>query len=300
MLLACATVASLDPTSCTSLYKAGWPIGPTRAKDGSNLFLTNRIRRPLALTPTEKRPDKDRSGSDEAFLREVDDAVRASDLTTFWMLYGRWLLAAVAAGLIAFGGWILYQQQQQAAADVQSEAFVDAMDKLRAGQAIEARAQLAALAKADQPGYRAMAQLVEANLLGEEGKTKQAIALYAKISGDEALPQTFRDLALIRQVSAEFDTIPPQQVIDRLKPISTPGHPWFGSAGELTALAYVKMGKDNLAGPIFAQIAKQEDLPQTLRSRAQQMAGALGIDTVQVDAKGAAASKADETASKGE
>ncbi len=254
----------------------------------------------MALTPTEKRPDKDRSGSDEAFLREVDDAVRASDLTTFWTLYGRWLLAAVAAGLIAFGGWILYQQQQQAAADVQSEAFVDAMDKLRAGQAIEARAQLAALAKADQPGYRAMAQLVEANLLGEEGKTKQAIALYAKISGDEALPQTFRDLALIRQVSAEFDTIPPQQVVDRLKPLSTPGHPWFGSAGELTALAYVKMGKDNLAGPIFAQIAKQEDLPQTLRSRAQQMAGALGIDTVQVDAKGAAASKVDETASKGE
>jgi hypothetical protein len=82
--------------------------------------------------------------------------------------------------------------------------------------------------------------------------------------------------------------------------LAVPGHPWFGSAGELTALAYVKMGKDNLAGPIFAQIAKQERLPQTLRSRAQQMAGALGIDTVQVDAKSNAASKADETASKGE
>ena len=38
----------------------------------------------MALTPTEQRPEKDRSGSDEAFLREVDDAVRASDLTHFW------------------------------------------------------------------------------------------------------------------------------------------------------------------------------------------------------------------------
>ena len=254
----------------------------------------------MALTPTEKRPDQDRSGSDEAFLREVDDAVRASDLTTFWKLYGRWLLAAVAAGLLAFGGWIIYHNQQQAAADLQSEAFVDAMDKLRAGQANEARAQLATLAKADQPGYRAMAQLVEANLLGEEGQTKKAIALYAKIASDDALPQTFRDLALIRQVSAEFDTIPPQQVIAKLKPLAVPGHPWFGSAGELTALAYVKMGKDNLAGPIFAQIAKQEGLPQTLRSRAQQMAGALGIDTVQADTKTNAAAKADEPASKGE
>ena len=254
----------------------------------------------MALTPTEKAPGKDRSGSDEAFLREVDDAVRASDLTGFWTRYGRWLLAAVVAGLLAFGGWIVYKNQQQAAADLQSEAFVDAMDKLRAGQENEARAKLATLAKADQPGYRAMAQMVEANLLGEDGETKKAIAIYAKVAGDESLPQTFRDLALIRQVSAEFDSIPPQQVINRLKPLATAGHPYFGSAGELTALAYVKMGKDNMAGPIFAQIAKQDDLPQTLRSRSQQMAGALGIDTVQVDAKRNAATKADETASKGE
>jgi len=228
----------------------------------------------LALTPTEQRPEKDRSGSDEAFLREVDDAVRASDLTNFWTRYGRWLLAAIVAGLLAFGGWIVYHNQKQAAADLQSELFVDAMDKLRAGQEKEARAQLATLAKADQPGYRAMAQLVEANLLGEDGETKKAVAIYAKVAADSSLPQTFRDLALIRQVSAEFDSTPPQQVIDRLKPLAAPGHAWFGSAGELTALAYIKMG--------------------------EQMAGALGVDTVQVDAKRNAASKADETASKGE
>jgi hypothetical protein len=249
----------------------------------------------LALTPTDKR-----AGSDEAFLREVDDAVRASDLTSFWTRYGRWLLMALVAGLLAFGGWIFYQNQQQAASDKQSEEFVDAMDKLRAGQEKEARAKLATLAKAEQPGYRAMAQLVEANLLGEDGKTKEAIAIYAKVAGDSSLPQTFRDLALIRQTSAEFDTLAPQAVVDRLKPLSTPGHAWFGSAGELTALAYVKMGKDNLAGPIFAQIAKQEGLPQSLRSRAQQMAGAMGIDTVQVDEKKNTATASADTATKGE
>ena len=83
-----------------------------------------------------------------------------------------------------------------------------------------------------------------------------------------------------------------RQVIDRLKPLAKPGTAWFGSAGEMTAISYMKMGKDNLAGPIFAQIAKQEDLPQTLRARAQQMAGALGVDTVQLDVKPAGASAA--------
>jgi hypothetical protein len=249
----------------------------------------------LALTPTDKR-----AGSDEAFLREVDDAVRASDLTSFWKRFGRWLLAAVVAGLLAFGGWIVYKNQQQAAADKQGEEFVDAMDKLRAGQEKEARAKLAKLSKADQPGYRAMAQLVEANLLGEDGETKKAIDIYAKVAGDGSLPQTFRDLALIRQTSAEFDTLPPQTVIDRLKPLATPGNAWFGSAGELTAISYMKLGKDSLAGPIFAQIAKQDGLPQSLRSRAQQMAGALGIDTVQVDEKRNAATRAAKAAAGGE
>ena len=248
----------------------------------------------MALTPTDKR-----AGSDEAFLREVDDAVRASDLTSFWTRYGRWLLVALVAGLLAFGGWIFYNNQQQSLADRQSEEFVDAMDKLRAGQEKEARSKLATLAKAEQPGYRAMAQLVEANLLGEDGKIKEAVAIYKKVAADSSLPQTFRDLALIRQTSAEFDTLAPQAVIDRLKPLSTPGHAWFGSAGELTALAYVKMGKDILAGPIFAQIAKQEGVPQSLRSRAQQMAGAMGIDTVQVDEKLNQATK-NNTATKGE
>ncbi len=239
----------------------------------------------MALTPTKDRTGKTSTGSDEAFLREVDDAVRASDLTNFWTRYGRWLLGAIAAGLLAFGGYIIWSNHVQDAADKQSEAFVDAIDKLQAGDNKGATAQLAKLSKADQPGYRAMAQLVQANLEAEKGNVKQAVSAYGKIAADETLPQAFRDLALIRQTGAEFDTLPPQKVIDRLKPLAVSGNPWFGSAGEMTAIAYMKLGKDNLAGPIFAQIAKQENLPQSLRARATQMAGALGVDAVQLDEK---------------
>ncbi len=239
----------------------------------------------MALTPTDKR-----AGSDEAFVREVDDAVRASDLTSFWKRYGRWLLGAVVAALLAFGGYIIWQNRVQAAADKQSEQFVDAMDKLQSGDEKGAGVLLTKLAKADQSGYRAMAQLVQANIEGEKGDPKKAIAAYTKIAADASLPQAFRDLALIRQTSAEFDTLPPQTVIDRLKPLAQAGAPWFGSAGEMTAMAYIKMGKDNLAGPIFARIAKQENLPQSQRARATQMAGALGVDAVQLDEKKADAS----------
>lgn len=241
----------------------------------------------MALTPTDKR-----AATDEAFLREVDDAVRAGDLENFWKRYGRWLVAAIVIGLAAFGGWIYWQNQQLAAAEKQGEQFILAVEKLQAGNLPAAKADLLKATSAEQPGYRAMAQILLANIAAAEGNTKKAIADYAKVAADDSLPQPFRDMALVRQTTAEFDTLSPQAVIDRLKPLAKPGTAWFGSAGEMTAIAYMKMGKDNLAGPIFAQIAKQEDLPQTLRARAQQMAGALGVDTVQLEAKAGGASAA--------
>ncbi|MFM2411404.1 MAG: hypothetical protein RL481_2232 [Pseudomonadota bacterium] len=248
----------------------------------------------MALTPTEKPVDKDRAASDEAFLREVDDAVRASDLENFWTRYGRWLVAAIVAGLLAFGGYIYWSNQKQAAADAAGEKFLGAIEKLDGNDEKGGLADLATLAKAEQPAYRAMAQITIANIAAKNGNVKKAVADYGKVAADDSLPQPFRDMALIRQTAAEFDALPPQKIVDRLKPLAKPGNPWFGSAGEMTAIAYMKMGKDNLAGPIFAQIAKQEGLPETLRSRATQMAGSLGVDAVQLDEKqGGASAKAD-------
>lgn len=248
----------------------------------------------MALTPTVNRaptPKEEgkRAATDEAFLREVDDAVRAGDLQDIWTRYGRWLVAAVVAGLLAFGGWIYWTNQREAAAGANGEKFISAMEKLDAGNEKGGLAELTALTKADQPAYRAMAAIMIANVAAKTDG-KKAAAAYAKVAADSSLPQPFRDMALIRQTATEFDSLPPQAIVDRLKPLAKPGHPWFGSAGEMTAIAQMKMGKENLAGPIFAQIAKQDGLPESLRARAQQMAGSLGEDTVQLDEKQGGAS----------
>lgn len=239
-------------------------------------------------------PAEKKKLSDEAFMREVDDAVRAGDLENFWTRYGRWLLLLIIAILGAAAFYLLYYvPQQQEAKDKQGEAFVEAIDRLEADDEAGALEKLGEVKKSDNPSYQAMAQLVEANLSMEKGKRKDGIAIYKKIAADEALPAPFRNLALIRQTVAEFDEMKPQDVIDRLKPLAKPGNPWFGSAGEMTAIAHMKMGKNDLAGPIFAQIAQQESLPDSLRNRATQMAGSLGFDAVQLDEKEDEASKGD-------
>jgi hypothetical protein len=67
-------------------------------------------------------------------------------------------------------------------------------------------------------------------------------------------------------------------VIARLEPLAKPGEPWFGSAGEMTALALIKQGKKQEAGQLFATIAKDNGVPETIRTRAVQVAGTLGVD----------------------
>lgn len=228
----------------------------------------------MALTPQNS----------EAFMREVDEAVRQDRLLTFWERFGRWIIIAVVVGLIAFGGWLYWQHYSK----TQSEAVSEEMDKLIAtaagGGTPDAR-QLATLSAASQPGYRASAQLVSAGAAAAKGDTKAAIAAFKSMAEDNSLDQPYRDLALIRQTSLEFEGLKPQQVVDRLKPLAVEGTPWFGSAGELVAVSYMKMRRPDLAGPMFAAMAKDQNVPQSIRSRARQMAGLLGVDAVETPAE---------------
>jgi hypothetical protein len=228
----------------------------------------------VALTPQNS----------EAFMREVDDAVRQDQLLTVWQRYGRWILAAVVLGLVAFGGWLYWQHYSK----TQSEAVSEQMDSVlttAAGGGTPDAKQLDALTKASQPGYRASALLTQAGAASRKGDAKGAIAIYGAMAADTKMDQPYRDLALIRQTALEFEALKPQQVVDRLKPLAIEGAPWFGSAGELVAIAYMKMGKNDLAGPIFAAMAKDANVPQSIRSRARQMAGLMGIDAVEIPAE---------------
>src|SRR3546814_2821587 len=46
---------------------------------------------------------------------------------------------------------------------------------------------------------------------------------------------------------------------------------------------YMKMRKPELSGPLFAAMSKDRSVPETIRTRAVQMAGLLGVDAVKTD-----------------
>ena len=221
----------------------------------------------------------------EAFLREVDENLRRDRMESFAKTYGKWVIAAVIVFLAAVGGYLFWQNKQKEKAAAQSEELTSVYNQVGNGGIEGAKKKLEPLAKADNDVVRALAMLTEAAVALGSNDRNTALAKYRAISADKGIPDAYRNLALIRSTALEFDQIKGSEVVSRLAPLAKPGDPWFGSAGELTAMAYLKDGQKDKAARLFAAIANDKQVPDTVRNRAAQIAGSLGIDVSAAIAK---------------
>lgn len=224
----------------------------------------------MAITPN----------TNQAFLREVDDELRRDQLATFWERWGRWLIVAIVAALALFAGYLYWRHHQEQVAGVEGEQLQAAYDSLGANNPAAAGAPLATLATSRRAGYAVLAKFTQGDILLQKNNGKAAAALFAGIAADTGNAQPFRDLALIRQTAAEYDSVKPQVVVERLRPLAVAGNPWLGSAGEMVAVAYIRMNRRDLAGALFGKMARDEGVPNSIRQRAVQMAGVMGVDAV--------------------
>ena len=230
----------------------------------------------MALTPTEN----------EAFLREVDDNLRRDQMTGLAKKWGTVAAMVVGLLLLALAAFLWWRNHQVEQAGKDGEQLVQVLGAADVGSASPDDQRLADLAKSPRDGYRALARLTQASLIAKKDVAGAAKA-YQSIADDKDMPQAMRDLATVRAVSLQFDSIAPADVVSRLKPLAVASNPWFGSAGELTAMAYLKMNRKDLAGPLFAAIASDNDAPVGLRGRAAGMATALGQDVAAIAPAGA-------------
>lgn len=216
----------------------------------------------------------------ETFYREVDEELRRDQMKNVWSRYGVLIIGGALLLIGAIGGYIYYEHHQRVTAEAHGEELSQIYTDIGAGKVKEVGPKLDALAADGGPGYRAAALLTKADLALEAGDDKAALAAFKAVADDGKIAQPYRELALIRQTSLEFDTLPPADVIARLKPLAVAGNPWFATAGELSGIAHLKAGQQAEAAKIFAAMTKDDTIPSTVRSRALQMAGALGVDAI--------------------
>ena len=216
----------------------------------------------------------------ETFLKEVDEELRKERVQTLVARWGWAIVAGVVLLIAAIGGYIWWQDRQRAQAGEQGEALLKALDGLDAGSREAAVPAIDQLAQSDVEGYRAAALFARATAEAESGNEAAAAATLGRIVDDEAFAEVYRHAALVRQTALQFDRLQPQAVIQRLAPLARPGSAWFGTAGEMVGIAHMRMGRADLAGPLFARIGRDETVPPSIRTRTIQMAGSLGINAM--------------------
>jgi len=215
----------------------------------------------------------------DTFVREVDENLRRDRLRDFFKENGTLLVVAVILFLAASGGAIWYQQHRVEQAEGHVEKLAQIYKDIGVGNTSKAPQELDDLSKASSKAVRASAMFTRAALALQQNDQKLALSTYKSIADDSSFPDPYRNAALIRQTALEFDQLHPQDVISRHAPMTKAGNPWFGSAGEMSALALIKQGKNKDAGQLFAAIAKDKTVPQSIRNRAIQISGTLGVDS---------------------
>lgn len=214
----------------------------------------------------------------ESFVREVDENLRRDQARDFAKKNGPWIVGAMLLFLAGVAGWLYWQDRQVKQAEADTERLNTVMGQVGAGQTAQVEAPLVALAESDAEGVSAAARLTRAAIALEKSDRKAAIDAYRSVMEDTGLAAPYRDVATVRLTALEFDQMKPEDVIARLKPLAEKGKPWFGSAGEMTAMAMLKQGRKADAGRMFAAMAADDNVPDSIRSRAVQIAGTLGID----------------------
>ena len=222
----------------------------------------------MALTPD----------TGETFLREVDENLRRDQMRDLGKQYGGWIIGGLLLFLAAVGGYLYWKDQQAKKTQVEGETLSAIFADIAAQKVSTVPQRLKPLEESGNDIVSATAKLTQAAMALEKGDRPAALKYYQDVSKDGGLPQPYRDLATVRATALEFDSLKPEQVVERLAPLTKPGEPWFGSAGELTAMAYLKQGQRAKAGKLFADGAADQQVPPSIRTRAVQIAGTLGVD----------------------
>ncbi len=209
----------------------------------------------------------------DSFIDEVSEEVRRDRLFKLMKRYG-WI--PIALVLLLVGG-AAYNEWQKSQAQARAEALGDSI--LAAFQNQDAEKRAAALAAVQADGVQgALVALLGAGEDVRADKRDAAIAALEKVAADATLDQTYRQLAELKLILLQGDTVPAAERMSRLEPLAAPGAPYRLLAEEQMAIAEISAGDTAAALTRLQAILDDTEVTTGLRRRASQLIVALGGD----------------------
>jgi len=211
----------------------------------------------------------------ESFIEEVTEEVRRDRLFATFRKYG-WIAILLVAGIV---GGAAYTEWQKATHEAQAKAFGDSvLDALDQDDIEVRRAGLANVAAADGNSDRLAIQrlLLASDPAGDKAGT---LAALDAVANDAAVPQVYRDLAILRRVIVAGSDMEIAARRAALDPLAIPGRPFRALALEQMAYLSVEAGEIEAAITQLRALSTDQESPTGLRQRAGQMIQALGGET---------------------
>ena len=209
----------------------------------------------------------------DSFVTEVSDEVRRDKLYRLMRRYG-WIAILAVVLLVAGAAFIEWRKARDAA---EAQAFGDEILAALSGADDAARAQaMAALPAREEPTRRAIQGLLAASAQSEAGNADAARATLEALAADTAVPQIYRDIALLKSVMVSAGTVAPADRVASLQPLLAAGNPLRLLALEQRAFAEVETGETEAAIATLRGILADAEVTEDLRVRATQLIVALG------------------------
>ena len=212
----------------------------------------------------------------DAFINEVSEEVKNDNFKELWNRYGLLIIAIVAVvvcGAVSFErikSWRLQHNQMT------TETYMDAAHKQDNPEAM-----IAALQKINQSDhgiYGDFARLQIANVLFEQQKDEEAMAMLEALTKDPQVNTEVRQIALVKYATYKVDVMSKQELTDLLQPVLDANNSWTPLANDLLAMAAIREGDLQTAREIYTKLLTVKDLPDSFKSKIQEMMSSLNTE----------------------
>lgn len=201
-------------------------------------------------------------------FEEVEEELRSDRWKRLARTWAPWVAGALALALVialAFWGWDTLKTRNAGEASVPYER---GMQALADGDVAAAEAAFTEAAEAGSPAYESLALMQRAGLAVTAEDAEAAIALFDEAA--EAAPDPLiGDAAALKAAFLAMDTAELEDIEARLAPLAEEGRPFRPFAREALGLARLQHGQKAEAREEFVQLSMGQDVPDSVRQRAQ-------------------------------
>lgn len=216
-------------------------------------------------------PIDEEAAEADAFMSEVEADLRDEQLQQMWGRYRNVIVGVMGVIILGVAGYQFWQGTIENRLAKQADTFAQATAYLIEDNTDQALIELQSVAQ-DGGAYGALADLQRAGIFVEDGQTEEALAIYRRLSSDPAVDYVFGDIAALLWGLHGLDSEDPDTLEQVLTPLTDPSNAHSYSALELTALLAARRGDMQEANAILDQLIEDENTPQSIRNRANELA----------------------------